>query len=131
MERAPQRRWRFLVVVLVLAAPVITVGYLRYTTIPIEQFPAEVRDNAGWLHGPGKDRKTPLRGTTRAKFDHFINPLPDFHRPIMFAHVFTSPQFPGERFLVFYEIGVADSALAYRCAADGRLISKGALDVSP
>src|SRR5687767_8493531 len=102
-----RRRWLFFVVASVLAGPFIAGGYLRYAAIPVEKFPAEVRDNAGWLHGVGVDPKASSRGTTRTKLDHLINPLPDFHRPLMFDQVFTTPQLPGERFLVFHDVGAA------------------------
>jgi hypothetical protein len=130
-EHTHRRRWLFCVIVSALAAPIIAVGYLRFAAIPVEEFPAEVRKEAGWVHGVHSDRMAPSHGATRAKIDHLINPLPDFRRHISFDHVFTTAQLPGERFLVFYDLGAGDAALAYRCAADGRLISKGSLDVSP
>ena len=131
----PARRKRagcFLFAVLPPMLLLLSVGYLRYTAIPSAEFPPEVKDFAGWVHGAGSVRPA-IRPSAalRAKFDHLANPLPDFHRIISFDHVFTTPQLPGERFLVFYDLGAGDAALAYRCAPDGKLISKGSLDVSP
>jgi hypothetical protein len=99
--------------------------------VPSGRLPSEVVTNAGWKHGTVPPDKAASHGALRAKLDHLVNPLPQFHRYVTLDHVFTPPNLPGERFLVFYDLSAGDAALAYRCTADGRLIVKGPLHVSP
>ena len=107
-------------------------AWLRFSSIPVVDLPAEINSPAD---PPHRVRSAPDRETSRlalrAKLDHLVNPLPEYRRNVAFAYVLTTPELPGERFLVFYVMSSADVALAYRCAPDGQLLSKGWLDVSP
>ena len=132
-ELAHRQRWGCLwasgVAVAVVCA---AVAWLRFSSIPVVDLPTEINSPAD----PRQlVRSAPDRETSRlafcARLDHLVNPLPEYRRNVAFGYVLTTPELPGERFLVFYVMSSADVALAYRCAPGGQLLSKGWLDVSP
>jgi hypothetical protein len=120
-----------IILLALVIAPIVAFLVLRFRAIPALRFPDVVVSTAGWHQGTKTPDRAGSRGALRARLDHVVNPLEGFHRVITFDHVSTTPSLPGERFLVFYDLAAGDAALAYRCAGDGRVIAKGALDVSP
>ena len=122
-------------VIAVVAVPIVAaipLGYLRFTAVPVADLPAAINEypsNIGVLSAAPDQRFTTL--ARRAALDHFVNPLPEFGRLVVFTQVLTTPKVPEEVFLRFDYSPPMHLALAYRCTTDGRLLSKGQLNVSP